>query len=135
MKRLSTTLCCIAFAIIGVCIASVGNKDRPNSYNTISASTLPVIPANGILPIDLKLSDSLKNKKDTVIIRDTVRVTNKPKKVRVPYMVTKYDTVYQNILFIVIPEVREEKTSKVNDSINNATFKNVNHSTSTGGEL
>lgn len=131
MKKLQTTLCSIAFAILGVCIAALGNKEGPRT-NTVMAATPYVYPH---LPIDLQLSNSLKeNKSDTVIIRDTVRVTNKPKKVRVPYRVTKQDTVYQTVLFVAIPEVREEKTSEVIDSICkvhvvDTTSTNVIHST------
>lgn len=137
MKRLQTTLCCIAFAIIGVCIASNGNKNGPHGPNTITAATLPIIPADVKLPIDLQLSNSLRDKKDTVRIIDTVRVTNKPKKVRIPYKVTKRDTIYQTVLFIAIPEVREEKASEVIDSIckvHNANTASKNDIHSTGGE-
>lgn len=117
MKRLQTVLCSIAFAILGVCIASVGNKDRPYGANTVHAAILPHIPKNAVLPIDLQLGHSLENKKDTVIIRDTVRVTNTPKKVKVPYRITKRDTIYQTVVFVAIPEVRLEGTSAIIDSI------------------
>lgn len=134
MKSLKTSLCCICFAVMGVCIASVGNRDKPNEYNTIMASPLPTVPIIRDLPLDLQLDQSLRNKKDTVIIKDTVKVTTKPKKIKVPYKIVKRDTIYQSVYFVLIPEGREEQPSDSNYCIPKVHIKdtlsrNVNHST------
>lgn len=114
MKSLKTILCCICFATMGVCIASIGNRDKPDNYNVITAAPLPTVPIIRDLPLDLQLDQSLKNKKDTVFIKDTVTVT---KKIKVPYKVVQKDTMYQTLCFILVPRDREEYTLDRNDCI------------------
>ena len=74
------------------------------------------------LPIDYQLSLRQQNEltkpcTDTVYVRDTVLITNK---VRVPYRITKRDTVYCPIVFVFgRSELPDSSPTSVNDSVSN----------------
>lgn len=73
------------------------------------------------LPVDYQLSltqqktELTKPCNDTVYIKDTILIT---KKVRVPYRITKKDTIYCPIVFMFSrPELPDSSLTTVNDSV------------------
>lgn len=75
------------------------------------------------LPIDYQLSlrqqktELTKPCMDTVYVKDTILITNK---VRVPYRITKRDTVYCPIVFVFgRSELPDSSPTSVNDSVSN----------------
>lgn len=93
MKKVMTTLGCIALAFIGYWMTRGESNPTGFKQNTIVAATVPSWNYNGQLPLDIMLDQAKRVISDTVIVHDTVKVTNtKRVKVSVPKPVT--DTIY-----------------------------------------
>ena len=116
MRKLTTILCSIAFAISGICLAEA-TATKTMSSQTVSAATMPNINLNDIKPpIDLLLSlkpetkDSIRSpgKSDTVYIEKPVVITKKSVKARAPRRV-KTKTVHVPVLYIATrTDVKED---------------------------
>lgn len=132
-KSINTTICCIAFAIVGICIAKYNNDNKFVGRPTISAA----VPTVYDLPLDFQLNRKIMTV-STDTIRDTVYVDSskvtKPKMVSAPRKVKTRkhtvlkDTVYVPLYFIIMPWVREEKAQDSTYCISDTLSKNVNHS-------
>lgn len=93
MKKIVTTLWCVALAVAGYFITSQAPEDTVRN-NTVYAATLPNWNNNGQMPLDLVLDQAKNiNNVDTVEIHDTVVVDN-IKYVRVPVPGNTTDTLY-----------------------------------------
>lgn len=123
MRKLTTILCSIAFAISGICLAEA-TATKTMSSQTVSAATMPNINLNDIKPpIDLLLSlkpetkDSIRSpgKSDTVYIEKPVVKTKKSVKARAPRRV-KTKTVHVPVLYIATRMDNKEDSIK-NDSL------------------
>ena len=109
MRKFTTTLCSIAFAVSGICLAVTESNKSLSMPGNMTAVAQPVYPTIDIskvqLPKDLSL-DLKKQKSDTVFAtkHDTVYVTknvaSNSGKVRVR---VKYRTLYKSKLYIAIP--------------------------------
>ena len=116
MRKLTTILCSIAFAISGICLAEA-TATRTMSSQTVSAATMPNVNLNDIKPpIDLLLSlkpetkDSIRSpgKSDTVYIEKPAVITKKSVKARAPRRV-KTKTVHVPVLYIATrTDVKED---------------------------
>lgn len=118
MRKLTTILCSIAFAISGICLAKVAATSNTTT-TTVSAANVPTLDISNVkMPIDLLLdqkaqkNDSIKppGKVDTVYVE-------KPKlvKVHAPRKI-KTKTVHVPVLYIATrTDVKEDTVS--NDSL------------------
>ena len=98
MRKLTTILCSIAFAISGICLAEA-TATKSVSSQTVSAATMPNISLDNIKPpVDLLLGlqketdDSIRSpgRVDTVYIKEKPEVkTTKAVKARAPKQVKK----------------------------------------------
>lgn len=109
MKKLTTILCSIAFAISGICLANAVIKSNATYGTQMMAATTPTINLSTTqLPVDLQLNKlAQSNKVDTV--RDTVYVPQaKSIEVNVPCRV-KTKTVHVPVLYIATrTDVKED---------------------------
>lgn len=109
MKKLTTILCSIAFAISGICLANAVIKSNATYGTQIVAATMPPVNLSTTqLPVDLQLNKlAQSNKVDTV--RDTVYVPQaKSIEVNVPCRV-KTKTVHVPVLYIATrTDVKED---------------------------
>ena len=109
MKKLTTILCSIAFAISGICLANAAIKSNATYGTQIVAATMPPVNLSTMqLPVDLQLNKlAQSNKVDTV--RDTVYVPQaKSIEVNVPCRV-KTKTVHVPVLYIATrTDVKED---------------------------
>ena len=119
MRKLTTILCCIAFAVSGICLANM-TANRNTSGISAQASSLPVIDMSKMsLPIDLQLNQMAQNNKDsTVSVKtDTVYVEKtKFVKVRAPRKV-KTKTVHVPVLYIATRTDNKEDTVRSDSAI------------------
>ena len=98
MRKLTTILCSIAFAISGICLADA-TATKSTSSQTVSAATMPNISLDNVKPpVDLLLGlqeetdDSIRSpgRVDTVYIEKKPEVkTTKTVKARAPKQVKK----------------------------------------------
>ena len=121
MKKLLTTICCIAMAVTGYFITEDGRRIGSSLYkNELHAATIPFKNYSGPMPLDMVLDQAKIINQDTIVIHDTVTVTN-TKYVRIPVPGRATDTIYVPLtdlpeVEIVAsvkkenPEVREEHT-------------------------
>lgn len=116
MRKLTTFLCCMAFAVSGICLANMTSKKSLTS--TAQAATMPTIDISKMqLPIDLQLNQQAHNKDSTVIKHDTVYVSQtKLVKVRVPNKV-KTKTIHVPVLYIATRTENKEDTVNHNSDI------------------
>ena len=105
MRKLTTILCSIAFALSGICLAKITTANSSTS-SQVMAATMPDINLNDIklpkdLTLDLQQQDSIRSpgKPDTVYIEKPAVKTKKSKKVRAPRRV-KTKTVHVPVLYI-----------------------------------
>lgn len=114
MKNLSTVLCCVCFAIAGMAIIGIKNRNGPVIVaEPRSAYPLRINPAQ--LPLDLQL-DLGKNKSDTVYITksDTVTITKtKIRKVPVPKVVEVHDTLLVPRFYIATPVEKKVPSTEI----------------------
>lgn len=119
MKRLGTTICCLALLTFGWML---GHRDDTN----LSAAP-PGHVDTSVKPVDLQLDfykgvvESLtKRLEDT---RDTIQVTKTvTKKVPTPVYIYKRDTLYVPLVFIAKLADREEKAVNENHSTDGDTI-------------
>ena len=109
MRKLTTILCSIAFAISGICLADAVTKSDSIHGTQMMAATMPTVDMNKMqFPVDLQLNKrAQENKVDTV--RDTVYVSQtKSIEVNVPCRV-KTKTVHVPVLYIATrTDVKED---------------------------
>ena len=116
MRKLTTILCSIAFAISGICLADAVTKSDSIHGTQMMAATMPTVDMNKMqFPVDLQLNKrAQENKVDTV--RDTVYVSQtKSIEVNVPCRV-KTKTVHVPVLYIATRMDNKEDSIK-NDSL------------------
>ena len=127
MRKLTTILCSIAFAISGICLADAVTKSDSIHGTQMMAATMPTVDMNKMqFPVDLQLNKrAQENKVDTV--RDTVYVSQtksievnvpcrvKTKTVHVPvlYIVTRMDNKEDSIGHDSLPIYKVEKVGKI----------------------
>ena len=115
MKKLTTILCSIAFAISGICLANAVIKSNATYGTQMMAATAPTVDLSTMqLPVDLQLNKlAQSNKVDTV--RDTVYVPQaKSIEVNVPCRV-KTKTVHVPVLYIATrTDVKEDTVNHEN---------------------
>ena len=157
MKQVTTILCCLAFAIAGICLAISENNDVTWKHQTINAATLPASQVS-MLPLDVQLDLGKEVQTNPTIIRDTdtvyidrpqILVINKksskvstPKKVTdVAWMMLKPGCMSKDTVSNKDTPVREEKAGECDVGSSKETAiqltvdgkivysKNVNHST------
>ena len=155
MKQVTTILCCLAFAIAGICLAIQEKNDVVWKTQTISAATLPA-PQVSMLPLDVQLDLGKKVQTNPAIIHDTVYVDRpqilvvnpKSSKVSTPkgvtdvaWMMLKPGHTFKDTVSNKGTPVREEKAGECDvgstkESAIQLTVdgkivysKNVNHST------
>lgn len=133
-KGVNTVICCIAFAIIGICIAKYNADNKLQKHPTIMAATPQVYN----LPLDFQLNRNVMNV-STDTIRDTVyvdsslvtkksKMVSAPRKAKAKKQTVIKDTVYVPLYFIIMPWVREEKAQDSTYCVPDTLSKNVNHS-------
>ena len=116
MRKLTTILCSIAFAISGICLADAVTKSDSIHGTQMMAATMPTVDMNKMqFPVDLQLNKRAQESKiDTV--RDTVYVSQtKSIEVNVPCRV-KTKTVHVPVLYIATRMDNKEDSIK-NDSL------------------
>lgn len=86
-------MCCVAMAYAGYFIIHNGGSTLSDSQNSLHAATIPLKEYSGQLPLDVVLDQAKKIKQDTIVIHDTVTVTN-TKYVRIPMPGRATDTIY-----------------------------------------
>ena len=114
MRKLTTILCSIAFALSGICLAKITTANSSTS-SQVMAATMPDINLNDIklpkdLTLDLQQQDSIRSpgKPDTVYLEKPAVKTKKSKKVRAPRRV-KTKTVHVPVLYIATrTDVKED---------------------------
>ena len=118
MRKLTTILCSIAFAISGICLAKVTATSNTTT-TTVSAANVPTLDMSSVkMPVDLLLekqvheSDSIKptGRVDTVYVERPKLV-----KVRAPRKI-KTKTVHVPVLYIATRMDNKEDSIK-NDSL------------------
>lgn len=116
MRKLTTILCSIAFALSGICLAKITTA-KSSTSSQVMAATMPNINLNDIklpkdLTLDLQQQDSIRSpgKPDTVYIEKPAVKTKKSKKVRTPRRV-KTKTVHVPVLYIVTCMDKEDSIS------------------------
>ena len=114
MRKLTTILCSIAFAISGICLAKVTATSNTTT-TTVSAANVPTLDMSSVkMPVDLLLEKQV-HEKDSVKPPgrvDTVYV-ERPKlvKVRAPRKI-KTKTVHVPVLYIATrTDVKEDTVS------------------------
>ena len=117
MRKLTTILCSIAFAISGFFLADAISKSDTIHGTTVNAATIQpqlVDLSKMQLPVDLQLNklaheNKVDTVRDTVTVCDTVYVKpKKSKKANVPFRVKK-KTVHVPILYIATrTDVKED---------------------------
>ena len=116
MRKLVSILMCSALLLCGWIVGT-------SQQSTTVAAEPQIMPVLNMqnLPIDYQLSLRQQETKltkpcnDTVYVKDTILIT---KKVRVPYRVTKKDTVYCPIVFMFSrSELPDSSFTAVNDSV------------------
>lgn len=119
MKRLGTTICCLALLTFGWML---GHRDDTN----LSAAPPGYVDTN-VKPVDLQLDfykgvvESLTKRLEGT--RDTIQVTKTvTKKVPTPVYIYKRDTLYVPLVFIAKLADREEKTVNENHSTDGDTI-------------
>lgn len=90
MKRFTTILCSVCFMMCGAFLALSQQDLQPPGANTAQAAPT-VLPVLNKLPLEVQLSSD-KRQTDTVMIHDTVQVTNTVYK-RVPKLKCITDTL------------------------------------------
>lgn len=111
MRRLTTIICCMAFALSGICLATMTSKSDLTT-SSVQAATLPTIDMSKMsLPLDLQLNQTAQNKDSTVSVKtDTVYVEKtKLVKVSAPHKV-KTKTVHVPVLYIATRTDNKEDT-------------------------
>lgn len=92
MKRFTTILCSIAFMISGFLISFMKTEPQNQLH---AAQSAPIVLSRGALPLDLQLDlekrDQNIDRKDTIILHDTVHVV-------------KYKTRYRALKKTVEPD-------------------------------
>lgn len=113
MRKLTTILCSIAFAISGICLADATATKSSTSTSTVMAATLPTVDMSKMKPpIDFLLSQQVQEK-DSIRSpgkTDTVYV-KQPKLVKVcaPRKI-KTKTVHVPVLYIATRMDNKEDT-------------------------
>lgn len=112
MRRFTTALCSIAFAVSGICLAISKSSipSMPGNMTVVAQPNYPVLDMSKVqIPKDLSLdlqkqtnSIPQTTKRDTVYV--TKYVASKSKKVRTRI---KYRTLYKSKLYIAIPSDKE----------------------------
>ena len=119
MRKITTILCCMAFAISGICLANM-TANRNASGMSAQASNLPTLDISKMsLPIDLQLNQLAQSNKDsTVSVKtDTVYVEKtKFVKVHAPRKI-KTKTVHVPVLYIATRTDNKEDTVRSNSAI------------------
>lgn len=155
MKQVTTILCCLAFAIAGVCLAISENNDVTWKHQTINAATLPASQVS-MLPLDVQLDLGKEVQTNPTVKRDTVYVdrpqilvinkksskVSTPKKVTdVAWMMLKPGHISKDTVSNKGTPDREEKAGECDVGSSKETAiqltvdgkivysKNVNHST------
>lgn len=121
MRKLTTILCSIAFAISGICLAEA-TATKSVSSQTVSAATMPNISLDNIKPpVDLLLGlqketdDSIRSpgRVDTVYIKEKPEVkTTKAVKARAPKQVKKKKKRHSSPLYIATRMDNKEDSIK-----------------------
>ena len=118
MRKLTTFLCSIAFAISGICLANM-TSGKSMTAMSAQASNLPTIDVSKMsMPVDLQLNHMAQNKDSTVSVKtDTVYVKQtKFVKVRVPSKI-KTRTVHVPVLYIATRTHNKEDSVSDNTDI------------------
>lgn len=109
MKRFTTALCSIAFAISGICLAvqESNQLSMPGNMTAVASPTIPTLNLENMrLPKDLQL-DLVKHNgtyRDSVVKHDTVYVEKTtPKRAKARVRV-KHKTLYVPVLYIATPK-------------------------------
>lgn len=131
MKKLGTTICCLALLTFGWII---GNRD-----DTRVSAAPPGYYDHSVKPVDLQLDfykkvveNLAKRLEDS---RDTVQVTKTvTKEVPTPVYIYKRDTLYVPLVFIAKLADREEKTVNENHSTDCDTIAAPNEDVMNTGE-
>lgn len=121
-KKFIAAVCIGCLAVIGYKLTRDDSMRRDSLFipqNTLQAATLPSWKYDGQLPLDVQLDLAKKIKPDTVVIHDTVTVSN-IKYVRVPVPRHTTDTILvplgelQEVVCMPVknrsPGVREEQS-------------------------
>lgn len=117
MRRITTIICCIAFALSGISLANVASKYK--AANAAETTALPTIDVSKMqLPLDLQLNQLAHNKDAPVSVKtDTVYVEKtKLIKVRAPYKI-KTKTVHVPVLYIATRTDNKEDTVNYNPAV------------------
>ena len=116
MKKLVSIIMCSALLLCGWIVGT----SQQSTTVAAESQLMPVLNMQS-LPVDYQLSlrqqqtELTKPCNDTVYVKDTILIT---KKVRVPYRITKKDTVYCPIVFIFSrSELPDSSPTTVNDSV------------------
>lgn len=116
MKKLVSILMCSALLLCGWIVGT----SQQSTTVAAESQLMPVLNMQS-LPVDYQLSlrqqqtELTKPCNDTVYVKDTILIT---KKVRVPYRITKRDTVYCPIVFVFgRSELPDSSLTTVNDSV------------------
>ena len=133
MKQINTFICSVLFVIAGaLSIGFTNDRDGPAIFPgnaTMHANTTPGTLQNGGLPLDLQLDLNKRAQVDTVY-RDTGHVDTvykykiKIRKVVVPKVVEKYDTLSVPIFYIATPLEHEVESTEIR-VINNVHINNL----------
>lgn len=111
MRRLTTVICCLAFALSGICLANMTSEQR--SANAAPTEVLPTLDINKMsLPLDLQLNRlAQKEDKSVPVKTDTVYVEKtKLVKVNTPGKI-KTKTVHVPVLYIATYADNKEDTA------------------------
>lgn len=122
MKQINTFICSVLFVIAGaLSIGFTNDRDGPTIFPgnaTMHANTIPGTLQNGGLPLDLQLDLNKRAQVDTVY-RDTGRVDTiykyktKIRKVMVPEVVEKHDTLSVPVFYIATPLEHEVESTEI----------------------
>ena len=100
--------------IVGTSQQSTTIAAEPQLMPVLNMQSLPIDYQRSLMQQETKLT---KPCMDTVYVKDTILITNK---VRVPYRITKRDTIYCPIVFVFSrSELPDSSPTSVNDSVSN----------------
>ena len=111
MRKITTMICCTAFAIFGICLANMTSKDR--SAHAASATVLPTIDVSKMsLPLDLQLNQLAQNKDSSVEVKTETVYVEKTKLIEAsaPRKI-KTKTVHVPVLYIATRVDNKEDTT------------------------
>lgn len=140
MKRITSVLCCIAFAISGIMMAVTASDPSPGTgYKTMAAATIPYVTplpgTNAVLPqglsLDLAKNESPNNIEQTSVVVDSFAIDslkqriielekNKRQVTKVkwrqapaPDPIVKCDTIYQTRYYLATQTGSKEDDSGI----------------------